>query len=260
MSDLSASPPRILLTNDDGYRAEGIRAICRELSEWARVMVVAPDRERSGCGHAITLGSPLRLREVEGPPIEATEWYLLDGTPTDCVNLGVHHLLKTEPPAIVVSGINHGLNIGDDVTYSGTVGAAMEGFLFGLPAVALSQELGPDVDFTRTASHASRIVRQVLDSGEAGLYNVNFPCGEIAGTRATTLSRRVYRDTVVEREDPRGGSYFWIAGTPVWDDADDADMQAVASGIVSVTPLRLDLTDHERVARVETLLDGERGR
>ncbi len=245
--------PRVLLTNDDGYRAEGIRCLYEALSEWARVMVVAPDRERSGCGHAITLGNPLRLRDVN-PPVGDGDWFILDGTPTDCVNLGVHHLLKSEPPAIVVSGINHGLNVGDDVTYSGTVGAAMEGHLFGLPAVALSQEPGPDVDFERTAERSSEIVRRVLDSGEEGLFNVNFPHLEPTGIKATVLSRRVYRDTVVEREDPRGGSYFWIAGTPVWDDAEDADMQAVSRGQISVTPLRLDLTHHQQVAKVQAIV------
>lgn len=263
--------PRILLTNDDGIFARGIKALAAELVRVADVTVVAPDREQSATSHALTLHRPLRIRKLE------EGWYSVDGTPTDCVNLGVLSLLEGTPPDLVVSGINAGLNLGDDVTYSGTVSAAFEGALLGLPAVAFSQEIEEGYSFERAASFARRLVSELLDgrlrtpraagSGAEGpgdelppghLLNVNFPARPFAGVRRTRLGRRRYQQSIVEKLDPRGRKYFWIAGTPEWQDVEGSDHGAIREGHVSMTPLHLDLTDYpvlERLAGLQDRLD-----
>lgn len=231
---------RILLTNDDGVFSEGIRLLARLLGEVAEVVVVAPDREQSASGHALTLHRPLRLRKLED------DVYSVDGTPTDCVNLGVLWLMKDRPPDLILSGINFGSNLGDDVTYSGTVSATFEGTLLGIPSIAFSQEVADHFSFEPAARFAVRFV-QMLEGGELPkdlLLNVNFPAGEVNGLAFTKLGRRKYQQSVVEKEDPRGRTYFWIAGTPRWEKEEGTDQQAVASGKISITPLHLDLTDY----------------
>lgn len=231
---------RILVTNDDGVFSEGIRLLAASLAEIAEVIVVAPDREQSATGHSLTLHRPLRMQQIE------SNIYSVDGTPTDCVNLGILWLLKDEPPDLVVSGINFGVNMGDDVTYSGTVSATFEGTLLGIPSVAFSQEVGEHFSFAAAALFARRFVEVLLHETLPSdlLLNVNIPSADIRGVRFTRLGKRRYQQVVVEKKDPRGRNYFWIAGTPEWQEEEGTDHAAVSTGLVSITPLHLDLTDY----------------
>ncbi|HVS01177.1 MAG TPA: 5'/3'-nucleotidase SurE [Thermoanaerobaculia bacterium] len=231
---------RILLTNDDGIFSEGLKLLAERLAALGEVVVVAPDREQSASGHSLTLHRPLRLRRIEAG------WYAVDGTPTDCVNLAVMWLMKKDPPDLVVSGVNFGLNLGDDVTYSGTVSATFEGSLLGIPSLAFSQEVGEHFSFARAAGFAHRFVELLLQQAlpEGVLLNVNLPAGPIRGVRWTRLGQRRYRQAVVEKTDPRGRKYYWIAGTPEWREEDGTDYAAISAGYASVTPLHLDLTDY----------------
>jgi 5'-nucleotidase len=242
---------RILLTNDDGVFSEGLRLLARSLREIAEVVVVAPDREQSATGHSLTLHRPLRMQRIE------ESVYSVDGTPTDCVNLAVLWLLKDRPPDLVVSGINFGLNMGDDVTYSGTVSATFEGTLLGIPSLAFSQEVAEGFSFERGAEVARRFIEVIAAESlpEDLLLNINIPAGEIQGVRLTRLGTRVYKQTVVEKLDPRGRNYFWIAGTPQWQEEEGTDHAAVSTGYVSVTPLHLDLTDYRGLEAYEPLLE-----
>lgn len=232
--------PRILVTNDDGVFSEGIKLLATSLSEIAEVVVVAPDREQSATGHSLTLHRPLRMQQIE------TNVYSVDGTPTDCVNLGVLWLLKDRLPDLVVSGVNFGVNMGDDVTYSGTVSATFEGTLLGIPSVAFSQEVGENFSFDKAAQFAQRFVAVLLSESLPPdlLLNVNIPSADIRGVRFTRLGKRRYQQVVVEKTDPRGKNYFWIAGTPEWQEEEGTDHSAVSNGLVSITPLHLDLTDY----------------
>lgn len=233
--------PRILVTNDDGVYSEGLRLLARELARLGEVFVVAPDREQSATGHSLTLTRPLRMQKLE------PNWYAVDGTPTDCVNLGILWLLKDAKPDLVVSGINFGTNVGDDVTYSGTVSATFEGVLLDVPSIAFSQEVSEGFSFARSAALAARFVESLLaetDLPRDLLLNVNFPSGDSKGVAFTRLGKRVYRQSVIENVDPRGHKYFWIAGTPEWQNDSGTDHEAVQNGFVSVTPLHLDLTDY----------------
>ena len=231
---------RILVTNDDGVFSEGIRLLAEALGELAEVIVVAPDREQSASGHSLTLHRPLRLQKVR------ENWYTADGTPTDCVNLAVLGLLKDAKPSLVVSGINFGLNLGDDVTYSGTVSATFEGSLLNIPSVAFSQEVAEGFSFERAARFASGFIGTLMSEPLPSdlLLNVNLPAGEIRGVRFTRLGHRVYDQALVEKIDPRGRKYYWIAGKPVWTPEEGTDHAAVSAGFASVTPLHLDLTDY----------------
>ncbi len=249
---------RLLLTNDDGVNAPGLIELANAL-EGARTArgsisctVVAPLYEQSGCGQALTLFRPLRANQVrEG-------WYSVDGTPSDCVNVAFHALLE-EPPDLLVSGINMGVNLGDDVTHSGTVGAVLEGRLLGLPAVAFSQEYRKvrRADMGRAAARAARMVAALVDHGipDRMLLNVNLPYEPPRGARVARLGRRPYRNTVVEQADPRGGAMYWIVGTPDPEDRNDTDAAAVRDGLISITPLTLDLTDHGLMADDGGLLE-----
>jgi len=235
----------ILLTNDDGITAPGLSALAEAIGCLGDVVVVAPDRERSAVSHALTLHSPLRAWE------HAPGWYAVDGTPTDCVNLGLHGLFDQKPD-LVVSGINRGGNMGDDITYSGTVSAAMEATLMGVPALAVSLECeeGTVDPYTVAASYASRIVRQTLEIGlpPDTLLNVNVPgCAEkqIQGVCLTRQGKRVYSDIVERKTDPRGKHYYWIGcGELGFEDIPGTDFHAVNRRYVSVTPLHLDLTNY----------------
>lgn len=250
----------MLVSNDDGYRAEGLRALVRALCAWADVYVVAPDRERSGSGHAITLDRPLRLRALDNAP-EAGSWNLVDGTPTDCVNLGLHVLFADGPPDIVVSGINHGVNLGSDVTYSGTVGGALEACNYDVPAVALSQRTDGAFDFDETAEVASDLVQGLVEfakrrEGEAPtLLNVNFPTGPLGDLVVTRLGKRSYRDAVATRNDPRGREYYWISGSPDWSGGEGTDVDAIQRGLISVTPLSDDMTAEDELEQARQTLE-----
>lgn len=234
--------PRLLLTNDDGVFAPGLRTLATALDEIGEVVVVAPDREQSASGHALTLHRPLRMEQIE----EGV--YSVDGTPTDCVNLALLWLMEDAPPAMVVSGVNHGLNLGDDVTYSGTVSATFEGSLLGVPSVAFSQAQG-DPDREEAAQFARRLIVALLQHNleHPLLLNVNLPSRDFQGLELTRLGTRTYEQVISEKTDPRGRRYFWISGTPDWRDEPGTDHAAIVAGKASLTPLHLDLTDHQRM-------------
>jgi 5'-nucleotidase len=255
---------RILLTNDDGIEAPGLRALLRALRPLADVTVLAPDHNWSAAGHTKTMHKPLRVKpyrfECDPPAAPASPGqagglagvvaYSTDGAPSDCVALALLGILP-QAPDLVVSGINQGANVGHDVTYSGTVAAAMEAVIFGLPAVAISLNDYQSHDFGFAAEVGSRVVRQVLARGlPPGIFlNVNVPCRpteEILGLEVTRLGRRVYRDILIEREDPRGQPYYWIGGEPPTGHEDEGtDIGALARGYVSVSPVHLEMTAHE---------------
>ncbi|ALA60835.1 5'-nucleotidase SurE [Nitrospira moscoviensis] len=234
---------RILVTNDDGILSPGLAALTRALSALGEVWVVAPDRERTAVAHAVTLHKPLRVHRV------AHRMFSVNGTPVDCVNLALLKVMP-KPPAIVVSGVNKGVNLGDDVMYSGTVSAAMEGTILGVPSVAVSQEGRDAFRFAVGAAYAARVVRLVLDQGlpEETLLNVNVPNRPralIKGARITCLSRRRFHNPIIEKQDPHGRTYYWIAGTRMsWSRSKDADHEALEEGYVSITPIHLDVTHY----------------
>lgn len=236
----------ILVTNDDGIQSPGLRVLARALQPLGRVVVVAPDRERSAVSHALTLHSPLRAA-----PHSDDRW-AIDGTPTDCVNLGIHGLLK-ERPDLVVSGINLGANLGDDITYSGTVAAAMEATLMGVPAMAVSLagERFAEEDFLPGAPWVAQLAAQIARRGLPAdtFLNVNLPPGAPHGVAFTRQGKRRYADAVVENLDPRGRAYYWIgAGENLFENLAGSDVHAVDHGLVSVTPLHLDLTNYAALA------------
>jgi 5'-nucleotidase len=237
--------PLILVSNDDGIHSEGIRALATALADLGEIVVVAPDRERSAVSHSLTLHRPLRVEPL-GPAR-----YAVDGTPTDCVNLAVNGILGRRP-ALVVSGINQGANLGDDVTYSGTVSAAMEGTLLGIPSIAISLIGRGDFRFDTAAAFARRLTGWVLERGLPAdtLLNVNVPAPAdgrpVRGFALTRMGRRRYGDAIVEKVDPRGKKYYWIGGEELqFEDAEGTDFHAVSQGLVSVTPIHLDLTNYK---------------
>jgi 5'-nucleotidase len=240
----------ILVTNDDGIGAEGIRALAKAMETLGNVTIMAPDREQSATSHALTLHRPLRIRKVSERELS------VDGTPTDAVLLGVHGFLK-ERPALVVSGINHGPNMGNDVLYSGTVAAASEGTFLGIPSIAISLATWDTADFGTAARVAQTLVAQLLRRGLPAktCLNVNIPAipfDQIKGVRVTRLGKRVYRDVIVEKTDPRGKLYYWIGGEePTWENDDTSDFTAVERGYVSVTPLTFELTDYKELVDLE---------
>ncbi len=244
---------QILLSNDDGISSEGLRVLYDSVSSLGEVTVVAPDREQSAAGHSLSLHRPLRIDPAGGG------WFAVDGTPTDCVNLALNGMLKDRRPDLLLSGINKGCNLGDDITYSGTVAAAMEATLLGVPSVAISlvHENGETPDFQFAGSFARRIAEKVLDRGlgEGVLLNVNVPniSGEdCRGVRITHQGKRIYGDTIVEKIDPRGREYYWIGGSSLsWVEEAGTDFDAVANGCVSITPIRLDLTDYRAMKDIE---------
>jgi 5'-nucleotidase len=231
----------ILVTNDDGIRSYGIRALAEALSELGRVVVVAPDRNRSAVGHALTLEHPLRADELK-PDV-----FAVDGTPTDCVNLGIHGLIRATPD-LVVSGINCGSNVGDDITYSGTVCAAMEASLMGLPAMAVSLDTRHfnAEDLALAGKFTMRLAEQVMRCGLPSdtFLNVNIPSGGCCGVVWTRQGKRKYGEAVICNQDPRGRNYYWIGGGDVgFEDIPGSDCNALQNGMISVTPLRTNLTD-----------------
>jgi 5'-nucleotidase len=242
--------PILLISNDDGFQAAGIQTLATALESCGEVWVVAPDRESSAVSHALTLSRPLRMTEL------APRRFTVDGTPTDCVTLAFGQALRATPPTLVISGINFGPNMGDDVHYSGTVSAAIEAAIMGVPAIAVSQVVGPGFTFAHAARFARRVVEQVL-SGRlplpAGtLLNVNVPLAAPKGVRFTRLGNREYTESVVEDVDPRGRPCYWIGGgDPIWDDIPGTDFAAVGAGYISITPLQLDMTDHARLAQLQ---------
>lgn len=240
--------PRILVTNDDGYFSAGIEALASALRAVGDVIIVAPQFEASAVGHALTLRRPLRIEKIRA------DVYAVDGTPTDCVNIAISEIMP-EPPDLVVSGINHGLNVGDDVTYSGTVAGAFESALLGYAAIAVSLER-PETNFGPAADIAARYAALVLERGLPfrTFLNINVPQGEFHGIKTTVQAKRNHITKVDRRLDPRGRPYFWIEeAQDDWAPHDRSDRQAIRDGFVSVTPLQPDLTDHHSVDLIEQL-------
>jgi 5'-nucleotidase len=242
--------PLILLSNDDGISAPGIAALAEGLADLGDLCVVAPDRQRSAQSHAITLDHPLRAEEIR------PGWWSVDGTPADCVYLALLSLAPRKP-ALVVSGINDGYNLGSDFFYSGTVAAAVEASIRGVPAFAISLErpaAGAAWQWKTAGRFAHALGHAILAEGlpRGTMLNVNVPgVPELGGYRWTRLGQRLYRDQVETRVDPRGRRYFWIGGPPLTtDEGEDADAPACAAGLASVTPLELDLTSRQLLARL----------
>ncbi|MCD6580291.1 MAG: 5'/3'-nucleotidase SurE [Desulfuromusa sp.] len=239
----------ILVTNDDGVRSPGLRALAAMLSELGQVVVVAPDRNRSAIGHALTLDHPLRAEEIK-PQV-----FAVDGTPTDCVNLGIHGLLPKRPD-LVVSGINRGSNLGDDITYSGTVCAALEATLMGLPAFAISLDTDRfnDEDLALAATFSKDLAKKIIETGlpEDTFLNVNVPSGSCVGAQLTRQGKRLYGESVVSKQDPRGRKYYWIGGSEVgFEDISGSDCNALQQGLISITPLQTNMTNERTYAEME---------
>lgn len=243
----------ILLTNDDGIYAEGLNALEKELKKSAEVLLVAPDREQSASSHSLTLTRPLRLNQ-RGP-----NRYSCDGTPTDCVMLAVHGLLKHRLPGLLISGINHGANMAEDVTYSGTVAAAIEGSILGIPSIAVSNT---DIENMKSYGAAAKFIAKFVRSLKKynliteTFLNINFPSlrgSKFTKYRFTCLGKRIYKDIIIEKTDPRGKNYYWVGGKSTWSDVEGSDFEAISSGYVSISPLRLNFSDLDAIARMGEL-------
>lgn len=248
---------RILLSNDDGYQARGLRVLAENLSDLATVTVVAPDRNQSGVSNALTLDTPLRIEQV-GPNV-----YCVNGTPTDSVHVAITGLLDSEPD-MVVSGINHGANLGDDVLYSGTVAAAMEGRFLGLPAVAVSLVLDGSEHFATAVEVTRALIRQMIDHPlpQDTILNVNvpdLPYAELKGISATRLGFRHKSEPVIKALDPKNQPIYWVGPAGAGQDAGPGtDFHAIAGGCVSVTPIKTDLTDHRSLDPLNAWVRGLR--
>src|ERR687886_1620300 len=237
---------RILLTNDDGIHSDGLTKLEEALRGLGDVYVVAPAAEMSGASHSLTLSRPLRIRQID------ERHWTVDGTPTDCVTLALHKIIpEEERPDICASGINHGGNLGDDATYSGTVAGALEATILGVPGIAFSLVTREQFDFTHAARFAAAVVRRVINEGlpEGTLLNINLPPGAIRGVRVTRQGVKNARPIISEHIDPRGKPYYWI-GEEYYDGdcAEDTDFYAVRQGYVSVTPMRSDMTHYQELA------------
>ena len=256
---MAISTRRILVSNDDGIDAPGIailERIARELSD--DVWVVAPETEQSGAGHSLTLTKPLRMREV------SEKRWAVSGTPTDCVMLAVNRIMPDDLPTLVLSGINRGGNLAEDVTYSGTVSVAMEGTLVGIPSIALSQCIRPgeSTKWDTAEKYAPDVIKGLIEAGwpENVLMNVNFPAfpeDEILGVRVTEQGRReMVGVDIEERTDPRGFKYYWLGlGREVGTPGHETDIKTVREKFVSVTPIKMDMTDHAVREKLSTSID-----
>ncbi len=234
----------ILVSNDDGIYSDGIQLLAHKLKRLAQVVVVAPDREKSAASHSLTLHRPLRIHKIK------KNFYAVSGTPTDCITLGVYEILKKKPD-LVVSGINRGGNLGDDVHYSGTVSAALEGAIIGIPSIAVSlvsREEG--LRFGPATNFAVKLARKVLQTGlpRGVVLNVNvpdLPQHRIKGYLFCKLGKRNYGDIIVEKMDPRGKKYYWIGGDEAgYTNIEGSDCNAILEGKISITPLKVDVTDY----------------
>jgi 5'-nucleotidase len=234
----------ILVTNDDGVHSQGIIALFRAMKEIGDAYIIAPDRERSAVSHALTMHRPLKVEELR------EHVYAVNGTPTDCVAIGVNKILP-QKPALIVSGINKGGNVGDDITYSGTVSAAIEGTIMGIPSFAISIVGSKNFHFDTAAHYSLEVARYILENSLPydTLLNVNLPNvkkDDIFGVKFTRQGKRVYDNAIKDIFDPWGEKHFWIGGgTPYWEHGEDTDIQAVQHGYVSISPMHLDLTNYE---------------
>jgi 5'-nucleotidase len=242
--------PNILVTNDDGINSPGIKALEESLAKIGRVTVIAPDRERSAVSHSITLHHPLRVIEI------SPHHFSVDGTPTDCVILGILEFMKVKPD-LVVSGINIGPNLGDDITFSGTVAAAMEGTLLGVPSIAMSLVTRARIDFEPAATFARQLAEMVIKKGlpKDTLLNVNvppLPAEEIKGFRFVRHGKRIYRDKIIQKKDPRGRDYYWIGGDePQYHEEDNTDFHAIENDYIAITPIHLDLNNEKVLGELQ---------
>ncbi|RTR25527.1 5'/3'-nucleotidase SurE [Deinococcus radiophilus] len=247
------SRPTVLVANDDGIFSPGIKALGLAMASFANVVVVAPDVEQSAVGHGITIRRPLRFKHTASAGFGEIPAYRVDGTPADCVVLGVHLLGR---PDLVVSGINIGPNLGDDLTHSGTVAAAIEGLALGLPSIAFSQQarLDGEYDFSAGAAYAARLAAEVAQRGlpPRTLLNVNFPGTDPQGVQVTEVGMHRWEDRIDSRRDPEGREYHWVAGTSTAPEQEDerTDYGAVQRGLISVSPVRLDLTARDLLPEV----------
>lgn len=245
---------KILVCNDDGIYSEGIIKLASEMSCLGQVTVVAPNMERSAIGHAITMHSPLRVDQVELPGLDI-EAFSINGTPADCVKIGVDIIMK-EAPDLIVSGINKGANLGTDVLYSGTVSAAIEGAILGFPSMAVSVASHNCSDFSFAGAASVYVARVLLNNRLPAdtVLNVNIPYVEkqsCRGIKVTKLGVRKYKDNYIKREDPRGGVYYWLAGEPIDGEYNaNTDIEAIKNRYISITPIHLDLTDHDQVKTI----------
>ncbi len=240
---------RILLTNDDGYLSAGISYLRTSLREKGHsVLVVAPDKERSAVSKALTLHRPLRMKKI------GEDFYITDGTPNDCIYLALG-VIEKKYPDLVVSGINHGANLGDDVIYSGTVGAAILATHFRIPSMAFSFA-GADLDGLHTAAEKAADLVEALSSHPLRdvTLNINFPPPPWRGIRITKMGSKKYRPEIIIREDPRGEKYYWIGiGSPVASPEEDTDIKAVSEGYISITPIHSDMTSYEHMEKLRSL-------
>jgi 5'-nucleotidase len=240
----------ILVANDDGIYSPGIKALANAMASLGTVNIVAPDVEQSGVGHGITVRRPLRMRKTQLNHLEPNVTaYRVDGTPTDCVVMGVHVLGR---PDLVVSGINFGPNLGYDLTHSGTFACAIEGTHLGIPSIAFSLQFSDEMDFSHGAVYAAKLARAVLERGLPAktVLNVNFPVGRPLGVRVTVQGTHHYEDAVDKRLDPDGQPYYWVGGKPTGDEELDSDYGALNAGFVSVTPLYMDFTRRDYLETV----------
>ncbi|ASG06534.1 5'/3'-nucleotidase SurE [Vibrio anguillarum] len=243
---------KILLSNDDGVYAQGLNTLARALADLAEIVIVAPDRNRSGASNSLTLEQPLRVDLI------APNTYSVQGTPTDCVHFALNELLKDDLPDLVLTGINHGANLGDDVLYSGTVAAAMEGHFLGVQAIAFS--LVGTANFTTAAQIARQLIEQHLNAPipTNRLLNVNVPdrpFEELAGIQVTRLGARHHAESMIKQKDPRGHDIYWLGPPGKEQDAGQGtDFYAIEHGYVSLTPLQVDLTAHESLPSMDNWL------
>ena len=247
---------KILVTNDDGINAIGIKKLAHSLKKLGKVIIVAPDRERSATGHAITMHQPLRIDKVDfqDPNIDA---WSINGTPSDCVKIAVESIL-TQKPDIIVSGINNGPNLGNDVLYSGTVSAAIEGAMHNIPSLAMSvYGSGVDINYEGASFFSCNLVETVIKNKMPNnlVLNINFPSLDnthIKGIRVTELGIRKYRNSYEERKDPMGKSYYWLSGSLIEiNNTEASDVECIKNGYISVTPLHFDLTDYKYLKEIK---------
>ena len=252
---------KILVSNDDGIHANGINTLAQKLSQMHEVYLVAPDRERSAMGHALTLHKPIRIEEVERP-YPVAKAFSVSGTPSDCVKLALNALLDVEID-VVVSGINHGPNLGSDVLYSGTVSAALEGAIHGLPSIAVSLVNGSEkhANFSHGAEFIYNFLPKAMESGfpSKSILNINIPAVSLhhmAGIKITELGTRMYTDSYERRVDPRGGVYYWLAGEVIdTTESEASDVEAIRNNMVSISPVHFNLTNFKAIEEVKRKLE-----
>ena len=242
--------PVILISNDDGYFAEGLAAISKKLREFAEIVIVAPDQNCSGVSHKISLSTPLRLRET------GENAFALNGSPADCIHIALHVVLRGRKPDLVLAGINHGLNLGEDTAYSGTVAAAYEGQVHGIPSIALSTDRNSSnvFDFKNAANAADRFIRELLKGTlpSQAMWNLNIPPDTPKGLKFTRLDNRNFKSSIIERHDPRGLPYYWIGPyQPSYDAIEGTDFHAYQDGFISATPIKVEMTHNQVLSTVQ---------